>query len=1013
MNNNGITCLTIVSKNYISAARVLCSSFLENHPGARFFVVLVDKLNGEFDPELERFELLTLYDIELPNPDIFPYQYTILELNTAVKPFALKYLLKDKSVEKIAYIDPDILVARSLSHVWGALEDNSIVLTPHMREPFYDNESPTELQILQSGTYNLGFIGLKNNPSSLKLLNWWIEKLYLDCIVDIPNGLFVDQKWMDLIPGYFQDCYILHDPSYNVAYWNLHERRIEKTASGYEVDGEPLSFFHFSGYDPRKSDILSKHQTRHRLIDDPSVEHLFDHYGSKLFEAGLNETKGYVYEYGTLPNGITVSRSIHIIIRHCLKKGIPFPSPENDSDNFCRWLLTPTSNLYGINLPPLFHGILIIRPDVKEHFPGSWHGHNLEGLTEWVQSSGREEENLGPIIDKFSFHLQSINPVRQVYEIYDSRKDLQISFPNLACNTRHFNDFIHWLRMYGKKEESVTDEMIDAVEKSKLGFIKVISLYYLRPDLQVAFPKISADLESYSNWLFQTRLPHISEDEKYTFFGIAGFASKEIANMQIKYNKTLIEKADGPLGLYNFSHFKDIAKNYFGIEPNQVDEYYKGATNPLRELEFQYAQDINLQKKFPDAFNKKSQLEKLVGSQSKITNFKSIFINRTQFKTLKQQLINYQPNHKGINLAGYMDAATGMGQSARSLEHTIFAAGLQHSIRTIPNLHIDSNYFENKVDKEHYFGEAIVGNRVNIIVSNADAIVDSNSFFPKADMVGRRNIGYWVWETEELPQKYKESATDLDEIWTPSEYSARAIRKLVNIPVHVLPHIINFTEIENTVRNNVSRDYFNLPNNTLLFGYFFDQKSILERKNPSATIQAFRNSFGTNNPDVSLVMKVNTAIGGELEYELLKSSNLDLNIIWIEKTLSREKTLALMNCLDVYVSLHRSEGFGLTIAESMALGKPVIATNYSGNVDFMDEESSILVDYNEQITKRDFGPYPKGTVWADPIIHSAEKAMLKCLSSGFREEIGINAEAKIRSTLSPAAIADKLLELLE
>ena len=121
-----IGCLTIVSKNYLSFARVLCESFLSNHPDSEFFVVLVDKLNDDFNPEDEKFTLLSIYDIGLPLADVFPYQYTILELNTAVKPFALNYIFQTyKNIEKLTYIDPDILVYSPLKKVWDALDSNA------------------------------------------------------------------------------------------------------------------------------------------------------------------------------------------------------------------------------------------------------------------------------------------------------------------------------------------------------------------------------------------------------------------------------------------------------------------------------------------------------------------------------------------------------------------------------------------------------------------------------------------------------------------------------------------------------------------------------------------------------------------------------------------------------------------------------------------------------------------------------------------------------------------------
>src|SRR5690606_30619658 len=163
--------------------------------------------------------------------------------------------------------------------------------------PFGDNSTPTEVAILQSGTYNLGFIGLRNGEEARRLLAWWSERLFTDCVVDIPNGLSVDQKWMDLVPGYVAATCLLRDPTYDVAYWNLHERVVEADGDGFLVDGRPLAFFHFSGYSPLLPDRLSKHQARHSLKTLPAVKQVCDGYAQALWEAGHAEASTLAYAY--------------------------------------------------------------------------------------------------------------------------------------------------------------------------------------------------------------------------------------------------------------------------------------------------------------------------------------------------------------------------------------------------------------------------------------------------------------------------------------------------------------------------------------------------------------------------------------------------------------------------------------------------------------------------------------------------------------------------------------------
>lgn len=129
-------------------------------------------------------------DLALPAADLFPFKYSILELNTAVKPFSYRHIFEHFSVDALLYIDPDIRVYEHLTHVWEALSHSDVVLTPHMFEPLEDSKSPSELNILQSGTYNLGFLGLRRGKTSEKLLKWWRKKLFSECVGCIPQTWF-------------------------------------------------------------------------------------------------------------------------------------------------------------------------------------------------------------------------------------------------------------------------------------------------------------------------------------------------------------------------------------------------------------------------------------------------------------------------------------------------------------------------------------------------------------------------------------------------------------------------------------------------------------------------------------------------------------------------------------------------------------------------------------------------------------------------------------------------------
>jgi glycosyltransferase involved in cell wall biosynthesis len=198
----------------------------------------------------------------------------------------------------------------------------------------------------------------------------------------------------------------------------------------------------------------------------------------------------------------------------------------------------------------------------------------------------------------------------------------------------------------------------------------------------------------------------------------------------------------------------------------------------------------------------------------------------------------------------------------------------------------------------------------------------------------------------------------------------------------------------------------------MVFGFFFDCKSVIARKNPLGVLRAFRIAFGSDARQPVLVLKASSPETAPFEFSQLKHAAKGLNVVWVTEPLSRADSLSLMKSLDVYVSLHRSEGFGLTLAEAMAMGKPVVASAYSGNVDFMTDKDSCLVRTRVVTTERDHGPYPSGTRWGDPdLVHAAEW-LAALLTAETRARIGAAAATAVRRRLDPAVVGRRVADLL-
>ena len=290
------TCIfTIVSRNYLHYARTLLNSVEEFYPHADLVVGLCDR-RGDTDFSGDVFDVIELEELDIRDREKFIFRYTILEINTAIKPYVIGKLF-DTGYKKVIYFDPDICVYNSLEEMVSLLDTHQMLLTPHLSNLLDDGKLPDELAILTSGSYNLGYIGLKNTPEMNKFVKWWQTKLYSDCVVDLPQGLFVDQKWMDLAPGMFDGVYINRDESWNVAYWNLNHRKLVEKDSGFEVNGQPIIFFHFSGFSTGDK-TLSKHQNRFtRSSAGKAVNSLCEDYSHRLDSNGLEDVINIPYHF--------------------------------------------------------------------------------------------------------------------------------------------------------------------------------------------------------------------------------------------------------------------------------------------------------------------------------------------------------------------------------------------------------------------------------------------------------------------------------------------------------------------------------------------------------------------------------------------------------------------------------------------------------------------------------------------------------------------------------------------
>lgn len=376
----------------------------------------------------------------------------------------------------------------------------------------------------------------------------------------------------------------------------------------------------------------------------------------------------------------------------------------------------------------------------------------------------------------------------------------------------------------------------------------------------------------------------------------------------------------------------------------------------------------------------------------KLKKIASIDKNRKMLKKLKK-VSAYQKERysQGINLIGDISAETGLGQSMRILAAILEQGNIPFCVKQV-NLHgelehNDTAWRHKQAEQPQY--------SINLIHSIPETWAVDYCGMEKGILDYRYNIAYWLWELEEFPKRWRPCIDTVDEIWTPSEFISESIRKKTDKPVITVPYAVEVMK-----EGLFPRKHFGLPDNKFLFLTMYDFISISERKNPQAVIDAYVKAFPVEDERVGLVIKVNH--GQEDKLLALQKKLQDYkNVYFITRNLTRKEVDSLLNTADALVSLHRSEGFGLPVAEAMALGKPVITTNWSATTEFADETCTCPVNYRLIELEKTIGPYEKGNFWADAdTSHAAEYMQKLWNDKEYREEIGRNARRHISESLT-------------
>jgi hypothetical protein len=338
------------------------------------------------------------------------------------------------------------------------------------------------LDILRAGVFNLGFIALSRCEEALSYLDWWKQRLYDQCVVDLSRGLFLDQRWTDFAPCFISRVLVLRDPAYNVAYWNLHERQVTETEGRFLVNGSPLRFFHFSGFDPNNPDRLSKHQNRFSVDDLPAVKELTQQYSRLLYAYGYDACHQWPYAYQCFENGISIPDVGRPILqeRPSLEETVADPFSEEGFRSFVGiWnepLARPANG--GQVITRLAHRLYRTRPNLQAGSPAVF-GDSCQGFVRRLAQTAGQEQVLPevffvplrdnacsaggrpPVAAPFEADLPGIT--RLAVQIYDRRPDVQSRFPDPAGADAL--SYLAWLLSYGKRHYGLSEVYLSGLRR--------------------------------------------------------------------------------------------------------------------------------------------------------------------------------------------------------------------------------------------------------------------------------------------------------------------------------------------------------------------------------------------------------------------------------------------------------------------------------------------------------------------------------------------------------------------
>ena len=1060
---------TIVSANYIAFAATLMQSVRVHHPAVTRYIVLVDAPQDFPDIDLAA-ELLDVRDCAIAGFDNMALWYDVMELNTAVKPSVFLNMF-DRGFERVVYLDPDIFVASPLTEIWTALFDHACVLTPHHLRPLQDGRHPDDLAIMKSGVYNLGFLGLRAGVDADGLARWWADRVRTHCRVDIEGNIFTDQRWMDLAPAFVERLLILRHPGCNLAYWNLSQREVAGDPdAGWTVDGRPLVFAHFSGIRLDHLDVFSKHQDRFsRDTLSDAMAGLYADYSERVLSNRWTTTSAIPFGLARLEDGRPVDATMRRCLIRALDDGRLEPSTPVSGAFFDE---CPPSLAFEPPITRLMHQLWLDREDLRIHFPLSapdgarayrdWflaggaasagiHPRSIEAASAagsprppwpavsadlWSGPSSEVGLFLGQTVDALIGDERRTLP-RAVALAWERRPDLRRHFP--MNSAAQLDAFLVWCLTYGVTENAIPPAVLPAELYERFAETADAA------DAQMPMPRGLALTASYTTgrdalpgWenFPQTARSRLSHGLWFCFVAPSLFHWPAIMTAPLR--NWFSERSE--TSVYGF-RFSRAAMTYWWLRPDLVERFPLldepsraeflvwllvfgldelgvplGSFDP--ELAAQVVRDADgmegvdwlasvlCRSSRPD-LAASFDLATTEGRQGLAawsrTSLRAEYGSGSLAPVLRPDDRPADTVTVSLALTGTWTSSTGLGEHLRSTAAALRRCGFDDFVE----VDIVTGQIR-RADGARIAADTAVRVRSNLVHLNAETAAENWTRLRNLGLQAEHSIGWWAWELEALPASWLSAFNYYDEVWGVSAYTADALRQPALRPVRPMLQAIDIPD----GLELAGRAELGLDETATIFLFMFDMQSFAARKNPQAVIAAFKLAFPGRHEPARLVIKLQNGAHNPAALAALRASANDPRIEFRDVTTDRNAVLSLVAAADVFVSLHRAEGFGRGPAEAMAMGKPVILTDYSGTRDFADSGNALPVPFSLVPIRPDQYVGVEGQRWAEPDIDAAASHMRWVhLNRDEAARLGERAKAALQ-TLRPDAVGPRLLEAL-